>query len=71
MIKIACKRPGFRRCGMEHPAEATYPDNKFTAAQLRELKAEPMLVVVEIPDVPGLAEAEAAPKGGKKGGKAE
>ena len=60
-IKIACKRPGFRRCGMEHPAEATYPDGKFTAAQLRELKAEPMLVVVEVP-----GEAPAEKPAGKK-----
>ncbi|MBM4394366.1 MAG: hypothetical protein FJ087_01595 [Deltaproteobacteria bacterium] len=66
VIKIACKKPGFRRCGMEHPAEATYPGGKFTPAQLRELKAEPMLVVVEVEgDVP--AEKPA----GKKGPKAE
>jgi len=45
-ITITSKQTGFRRCGVDHPATATeYPDNTFTAAQLKILQAEPMLVV--------------------------
>jgi hypothetical protein len=47
MIKIKSKRPGFRRCGMAHPAEWTeYPDDRFSAGELARLEAEPMLTVV-------------------------
>lgn len=49
MIKINSKRAGFRRCGIAHPKDSVmYPDGRFTAAELAILKAEPMLVVVEI-----------------------
>lgn len=50
MIQIVCKRPGFRRAGIAHPASAVYPTDKFTAEQLKALKAEPMLIVTEVPD---------------------
>ena len=46
MIQITSKRDGFRRCGVAHPKSTTqYPDNRFTAEQLKILQAEPMLVV--------------------------
>lgn len=50
MIQIVCKKPGFRRAGQGHPASAVYEDGTFTKAQLAALKAEPMLVVTELPN---------------------
>ncbi len=49
-IKIISLRDGFRRCGIEHPTgPVVYPDGKFTPEQLAKLKAEPLLVVEELP----------------------
>jgi len=46
MIVITSKRDGFRRCGLAHSAvEKKYADDFFSADQLDELMAEPMLVV--------------------------
>lgn len=51
-IQIVAKRAGFRRCGIEHPGEPTiHADDKFTKAELKVLKSEPMLVVTEIREV--------------------
>lgn len=47
MIRIICKKDGFRRAGMVHSGIKTYPDGAFTAAQLAALRAEPNLVVEE------------------------
>ena len=45
-IIITSKRAGFRRCGIEHPAQPVeHSDDKFTDEQLKKLLAEPMLVV--------------------------
>lgn len=61
MIRITSKRDGFRRCGVEHPAQPTaHPDDRFTPGELERLKAEPMLVVEVLEDEPKKA-------GGKKG----
>lgn len=50
-IRITAKKDGFRRCGIAHSKNLTdYPGDKFNAAQLKALKAEPMLVVQEIED---------------------
>ena len=46
MITITAKTEGFRRGGIAHsktPVE--YPDDAFTAEQLAELLAEPLLIV--------------------------
>lgn len=59
MIRIRSKQDGFRRAGTAHPAETTeYPDDHFTAHQLAELKAEPMLVVEEVADKKPAKKAE-------------
>jgi len=51
MIRITSRKDGFRRCGVAHSREATdHPDNRFTADQLKILKEESMLVVVEVAD---------------------
>lgn len=56
-IKIISKRAGFRRCGIEHPdTPVIYPNDRFTPEQLKQLKAEPMLIVEEIPDEPAREE---------------
>lgn len=49
-VIITSKRDGFRRCGMAHPANAVeHKDGAFSDEQLATLKAEPMLVVQEVP----------------------
>lgn len=48
-IKIISLRNGFRRCGIEHPTgPVIHPEGTFTKAQIKKLKAEPMLVVEEV-----------------------
>ena len=59
MLIITSKQPGFRRCGVAHPAEPTeHPDGTFTPEQIEILHQEPMLVVLEAneagPELPGL-----------------
>lgn len=50
-IRITAKQDGFRRCGIAHPATPTeYPGDQFSKKELEQLKAEPMLVVEEIPE---------------------
>ncbi|MFW5490427.1 MAG: HI1506-related protein [Desulfovibrio sp.] len=61
-IRITSKRDGFRRCGVAHTEKPTdYPDDRFTAGELAVLKAEPMLVVVDVED----DKADAKAKKGK------
>ncbi len=51
MIRITAKTDGFRRCGVAHPAApAEYPNDRFSVKELAQLKAEPQLVVEELPD---------------------
>ena len=46
MIRIRAKRHNFRRCGIAHPKDPmTYPDDRFSAKELKILKAETMLIV--------------------------
>ncbi len=53
MIRITSKQEGFRRAGMAHTVSPReYPNDKFSPDQLKALKAEPMLLVAEIPDQP-------------------
>ncbi|MEW5803729.1 MAG: HI1506-related protein [bacterium] len=50
MIRIISKRNGFYRCGIRHSTTPTdYPDGRFTHEQIRRLKEEPQLVVIEMP----------------------
>lgn len=47
IVRITAKRAGFRRCGIAHPAQPVdHPADRFTAAELERLQAEPMLKVV-------------------------
>lgn len=62
MICITSYRAGFRRCGVAHPAETTtYPDDFFSAEQMKQLHAEPMLQV-EVEDEKPPAPKRRAPK---------
>lgn len=48
-IQITARVEGFRRCGMAHSAKTqTYPDDRFTAAELATLEQEPQLIVVRV-----------------------
>ncbi|MDI3259691.1 MAG: HI1506-related protein [Sinobacteraceae bacterium] len=66
IVVITAKRNGYRRCGISHPDHAVeYPADKFTAEQLKILKADPGLVVQEA-EAPGVAESDDAKgRGGK------
>ena len=52
MLKIkANAKEGFWRCGVKHPGEwVTHPDDRFSEKELKILKDEPMLSVVEVPE---------------------
>ena len=50
MKTIISREPGFRRCGVAHPAEKTYPDDAFTDDEWARLDADPMLTVVKTTD---------------------
>lgn len=43
---ISRAHDGFRRGGIAHPADATYPVDAFTAEQIAAFEAEPMLTLV-------------------------
>ncbi|MDR3631718.1 MAG: HI1506-related protein [Desulfocapsaceae bacterium] len=44
MITITSRQAGFRRCGIAHPVRPVdYPDDRFSAEELKVLQAEPML----------------------------
>ena len=49
-LRILCKVPGFRRAGVAHPAEKVWPAGSFNEAQIAQLKAEPLLTVIELSD---------------------
>ncbi len=69
MLIITSKKPGFRRCGVAHPAEPTeHPERTFTAQQIEILKKEPMLTVTMQPDDPE-KDKKADSKGSRGGGK--
>lgn len=54
MIRVTAKNEGFRRCGVAFSKAATeFPDDRFTSAELKILKAETMLTVEEIADGSG------------------
>lgn len=44
-ITVACRRPGFRRLGREHPALASYPAGALSADDIATLAADPMFTV--------------------------
>lgn len=46
-ITLICRRPGFRRCGVAHPAEKTYPADHWTDEQLEIFRKDPQFKVVE------------------------
>ncbi|MEW6378600.1 MAG: HI1506-related protein [bacterium] len=50
MLRIVSKKEGFCRCGVRHSEKPVdYPDGRFTDEQVARLKADPMLIVLEIP----------------------
>jgi hypothetical protein len=52
-LQIESKKEGFRRCGKAFSTKRTeYPDGTFTADQIKILKAEPMLMVLD--NIPNL-----------------
>lgn len=56
-LVILCRRPGFRRGGIAHPARAEYPAGAFTPEELAAIKAEPLLELLP-------ADADAPPQTG-------
>lgn len=65
MIRISSKREGFRRCGIAHTVTPVdYPDDRWSPAELAQLKAEPMLTVEVITPPPpaNLTDRDVIPK---------
>jgi hypothetical protein len=70
-VRITSRKAGFRRCGVAHPAQpVTYPTGKFSDQELARLKAEPMLIVDELPDPDPAAGGGEGPGGDAGGGEA-
>ena len=62
ILRISARRESFRRAGIAHTvAAADHPLDTLTAEQIAALKAEPMLLVVEL-DVPEVGKKAAATK---------
>ncbi|MFT8644531.1 HI1506-related protein [Gluconacetobacter sp.] len=45
---VVSRQPGQRRAGVAHPAEAVYADDHFTKEQLKLMRADPMLCLIEV-----------------------
>lgn len=46
MIRITCSSEGFIRCGAVHPKGTTdYPDDKFSAQEIKLMQRDPKLQV--------------------------
>lgn len=70
IVRIVSKVDGRRRAGIAHPGTATdHPADAFTAAQLAQLNADPMLIVQEL-EVEVADDKDAKAPSGGRGGKA-
>jgi len=56
---------GFRRGGLAHPADATYPASRFTSDQIESIEADPALTVIKGDGAPELLAASAKRRGKK------
>lgn len=58
-VQITARRDGFRRLGIAHSASTiTYPDGRFTKAEVAILKNDPNLIVTEVADIADAASME-------------
>ena len=46
-IQIICSKPGIRRNGVEHPAQAVYDAGRWTDKELKAFRADPAFIVLE------------------------
>jgi hypothetical protein len=46
-VRIISRKDGLRRAGIAHTGDVTHPAGAFTAAQLKLLRAEPLLTVID------------------------
>lgn len=60
--RILCARPGFRRAGIAHPESATYAPGELSDEQIEQLRAEPLITVIEVDG----AGADLAPEPARK-----
>lgn len=49
-IQIICSKPGIRRNGVEHPAQAVYDAGRWTEKELEAFRADPAFIVLEAAD---------------------
>jgi hypothetical protein len=47
-IQIICSKPGIRRNGIEHPAQAIYELGRWTNKELEAFRADPAFIVQEV-----------------------
>lgn len=66
-IRIIARVAGFRRAGVAHVGERLWPADAFSAEQLAQLKAEPRLIVEEVPDETDRKHTEAQPAATSEG----
>lgn len=45
---VVCRRPGFRRAGIEHKAFEIYPDGELSNDQVRAISADPLFEVIRV-----------------------
>ena len=46
-IRILCQVPGFRRAGVAHPADKTWPAKRFSDVELQQLREETLITLIE------------------------
>lgn len=47
---VSSAKEGFRRGGIAHDRDTTWPAGSFTDEQLRQIEDEPLLTVIEVPE---------------------
>ncbi len=47
-IQIICSKPGIRRNGVEHPAQALYEPGRWTDTELEAFRADPAFIVQKV-----------------------
>ena len=55
-IQIICRAPGMRRCGIVHPAVAVYQAGRWSEAELKRFRADPLF---EVRDASPVSESSA------------
>ncbi|MBM9400376.1 hypothetical protein JUN65_02050 [Gluconacetobacter azotocaptans] len=47
-VVVICTTPGMRRAGVEHKLVTVHDEDRFSEAQITQLRADPAFVVIEV-----------------------